>query len=228
MTANPSALTRSEEIIMEMMTDLSEDDPRYQVLEAALAFKASWIILAEHLNKVFINKMHLAWGYKSFGAYCTDEIRITSATAKKMVRSYQWLDEEAPDLVPRENNGRIRPNRAVPDFRTVGILADARKALDAEHVNKRAYDALKEAALSGSLGPTELRRELKAQLPAPPAPTLYKRERHLRRALTTAVKTLEFLREWDGSDDLIIRAEDLRNHIAQSIPKESQAASQPA
>jgi hypothetical protein len=222
MTATSNALTRSEEIIMEMMEELSPSDPRYQVLEAALAFKASWVILAQHLNNVLVNKMHIAWGYKNFGQYCQKEIRVTAATAKKMVRGYQWLDEEAPEIIQQEEDGKIKPVREVPDFRTVGILADARKALQADRVDKKSYDALKESALAGQASATELRREFKAHLP--PAPQLPSdRDRSLRRALSTVVKTLEYLREWDGSDDLLIQAEELRKEVAANLPKKNAA-----
>ena len=220
MTASaPSSLTRSEELIMEMMEALSPSDPRYQVLEAALAFKASWVILAEHLNNVLINKMHTAWGYKDFGEYCKKEVRITSATAKKMVKSYQWIDQEAPELIERTTEGRVKPIREIPDYRTLGVLADARKALEAERVDSKSYHSLKESALSGAVTPSELRKELKAQLPPPAAPsTSIQRDRSLRRALTTALKTLEYLREWDGSDDLLVQAENLRKQISDQLP----------
>lgn len=214
-----TSLTRSEELIMEMMEALSPSDPRYQVLEAALAFKASWVILAEHLNNVLANKMHLAWGYKDFGDYCKKEVRVTSATAKKMVKSYQWIDQEAPELIERTTEGQWKPVREIPDYRTLGVLADARKALEADRVDSKSYHELKESALSGSVSPSELRKELKAKLPPPAAPaTSMQRDRSLRRALTTAVKTLEYLREWDGSDELLMHAENLRKQISDQLP----------
>lgn len=214
-------LTRAEQIIVSKMENLQPDDPRYQVLEAALAFKASWVILGEHLTDVAEQKAFKSWGYGSFSRYCSEEVRITSGTARKLVKSYQWLGDEAPEFIPKMSEGRLQPTRDVPDVNTIGVLADAKKAYDEERVPEDAYLALKQAALEGDRTATELRKEFKEAIPEHlrDKPTVDK-VRSLRRALNSAVKVIDQLREWDGSEDLLVQAEELRDTIAQHLPRQ--------
>lgn len=213
-------LTRSEALIMERMDGLAPDDPRYKVLESALAFKASWVLLAEHLSDVYASKQYLLWGYPTFATYCVEEVRVTSATAKKLVRSYHWLDEEAPELKPRNDAGQFAPTREVPDYGTISVLADARRELQRERVPKDAYLALKQAALDGERTAGELRKELKAVLPEPEKNPATERARTLRKALTASVKLIELLREWGEDESLLVTAEDLRDLITERIPRD--------
>lgn len=218
-------LTRTEMLLMERMDQLDEADPRYKVLEAALAFKASWVLLAEHLTDVYSAKQYLLWGYPTFATYCTEEVRVTSVTAKKLVRSYQWLDEEAPELMPRDGEGRFAPQREVPDYATVSVLADARRELQKERVPKDAYLALKQAALDGDRTASELRKDLKEAIPEDlrRKPELEK-AKNLRKALTAAVKLIDSLREWGDDDELVVQAEDLRDAILARVPREEEPA----
>ena len=215
------ALTKAEQLIVSRMEELSADDPRYQVLEAALAFKASWVILGEHLTDVAEQRQFKIWGYGSFSRYCSEEVRITAGTARKLVKSYRWLGEEAPEFIPKVAEGRIQPARDVPDVNTIGVLADAKKAYEEDRVPEDAYLALKQAALEGDRTATELRRELKESIPENlrDKPTVDK-VRSLRRALNSAVKVIDQLREWDGSEDLLVQAEELRDSIAQHLPRQ--------
>ncbi len=218
-----NGLTRAEAAIMERMAALSPDDPRYQVLEAALAFKASWVILGEHLTEVYGQRAFKDWGFSTFAKYCTDELQVTSGTARKLVRSYQWLGEEAPNLIPRIEGGRVLPERPVPDYGTIAVMADAKKELQAERVPEDAYLMLKQAALEGDLTASQLRKELKEAIPeelrTPPRDPV----RDLRKALSYSVKTIDALRDWDGNDELLLQAEALRDAIAHHMPR-SEAA----
>lgn len=224
-----SELTRAEEQILDRMEGLSPDDPRYRVLESALAFKASWVVLAEQLSDVWQQKQYLLWGYPTFAAYCTDEVRVTSGTAKKLVKSYRWLDEEAPELLQHRSEGpRSVPD--VPDWSAINVLADARREVQKERVPQDAYLALKQAAFDGEATASQLRRELREAIPEelrkkPPAVS---KERILRRALTASVKLIDALREWAEDEDMLVRAEDLRDEIAQRLPREDGVAERPA
>jgi hypothetical protein len=216
-------LTRAEAQIIERMEALEPDEPRYQVLEAALAFKASWVILGEHLTDVHANKSYLIWGFPNFGAYCTEEVRVTPATAKKLVKSFKWLDEEAPDLLER---GRASPAQLpadVPDYAAISVLADARREVDKERVTPDAYLQLKQAAFEGETTASQLRKELREAIPEelrkkPPPQDPY---RALRKALNASVKTIDALSEWGEDDDILVQAEELRDAIAGRLPKEA-------
>lgn len=214
-------LTRAEAALMEKMATLDPEDPHYRILEAALAFKASWVILGEHLNEVYLSRSFKDWGYASFSNFCSEELRVSSSTARKLVKSYQWLGEEAPEFIPRVEQGRITPDRPVPDYNTIGVLADARKEYQAERVPEDAYLALKQAALEGDRTPAQLRKELKESIPESMREQNVDPVRTLRKALTSSVRTIDALREWDGSDELLVQAEQLRDAIAHHLPRKA-------
>jgi hypothetical protein len=227
-----SEMSRAELSIMSRMAELEPDTPRYKTLEAALAFKSSWIILGEHLAEVARTGLWRGWGYASFERYCAEEVHVTSATAKKLVRSYQWLDAEAPEYLPKTREGRILPSKdpppgPLPDLGAVSVLAEAKSHFDEHRVPEDAYLALKQAALDGETA-SALRRTLKDAIPAHLKPkSANDKVRHLRRALTAVVKVIDELREWDSmpgeeqgiGDALIIEAEKLRDAIAVRLPR---------
>jgi hypothetical protein len=218
-------MSRAEVSIMQKMSELDADTPRYRVLEAALAFKSSWIILGEHLAEVLRIGLWKGWGYASFERYCADEIHVTPATAKKLVRSFQWLGAEAPEyLAPPKKSGRLEPRPDLPDVGAISVLADARRHVDDGKVAEDAYLALKQAALDGESA-SALRRTLKDAIPLHLRPkAVDDKVRHLRRALTASVKVIDALIEWDSGgeaagDDLIVMAEKLRDAIALRLPR---------
>lgn len=222
-------LSRAEVSILARMASLEPNTPRYLTLEAALAFKSSWIILGEHLAEVLRTGLWKGWGYASFERYCTDEIHTTPATAKKLVRSFQWLGAEAPEYLPPKEGkrpSREQPPGALPELASVSVLADARRHVEDGKVSEDAYLALKEAAFDGEK-PSALKKALVEAIPEhlrPRSPD--DKVRHLRRALTATVKVIDSLREWDstgdaGGDDLLVLAEKLRDAIALRLPRET-------
>jgi hypothetical protein len=221
--------SRAEVSIMSRMAELDDDSPRYRVLEAALAFKSSWIILGELLAEVHRTQLWRGWGYPSFERFAADELFLTAATAKKLVRSYQWIGNEAPELLPKVEKGRFvlpkSPHEgALPELNAVQVLAEAKNDFEEHRVTEDAYLALKQAAFDGETA-ASLRRTLKEAIPdhlRKKAPD--DKVRHLRRALTAAVKVIDELREWDAGgeaagDDLMISAEQLRDAIAVRLPR---------
>jgi hypothetical protein len=232
-----ASLSRAEVSLMHRMAGLEVDSPRYQILEAALAFKSSWIILGEHLSSVAQSGLWRTWGYASFERYCAEELFLTTATAKKLVRSFEWLGEEAPELVPQRKEGRFVPSEpppegALPDLNAVNVLADAKAQMNDSRVPEDAYLALKQAAFDGETAAT-LRRTLKEAIPEhlrKKAPD--DKVRHLRRALTACVKVIDELSTWDDggestADELIKTAERLRDEIAVRLPRENDRSAHP-
>ncbi len=228
------AMTHAEVSILSKMATLDEDSPRYRVLESALAFKSSWVILGEHLAEILKNQFYKGWGYASFERFCADELFITSATAKKLVRSFAWIGDEAPEYLPPRNrselvarsNDQTLPEGPLPDLNAINVLADAKKALGEAKVSEDAYLSLKRAALDGE-NASSLKRSLNEAIPEDLKPKKPDdKVRHLRRALSSCVKTLDELREWDSGgesagDDLLMMAENLRDAIAVRLPKEA-------
>ncbi len=229
-----SEMTHAEVSILGRMADLEEDSPRYRILEAALAFKSSWVILGEHLADVLNQQLYKGWGFASFERYCADELFVSAPTAKKLVRSFSWIGNEAPEYLPPRGREELQerskastlPDGPLPDLNAISVLADARKALDEARVTEDAYLSLKRAALEGESA-ASLKRALTEAIPEDLKPKKADdKVRHLRKALTAVVKVLDELREWDAggesaADDLMVAAENLRDAIAVRLPKDA-------
>lgn len=224
-------LTHAEVSILGKMASLEPDTERYRVLEAALAFKSSWVILGEHLAAVLKGQAFKAWGYASFERFCADELFLSAATAKKLVRSWSWLGEEAPEYLPPRSSSELiarkddLPPGPLPDLNAVAVLADAKKAYADAKVSEDAYLSLKRAALDGETA-SALKRALNESIPESAKPKKADdRVRHLRKALSAVVKVIDEVREWDSGgesagEDLLVQAEQLRDAIAVRLPKE--------
>ncbi len=224
-------LTHAEVSILSKMAGLEPATQRYRILEAALAFKSSWVILGEVLAAVLKTSAFKDWGYVSFERFCADELFLSGATAKKLVRSWSWLGEEAPEYLPPRTSSELKarkddlPPGPLPDLNCVAVLADAKQAFDDARVSEDAYLSLKRAALDGETA-SALKRAFNESIPESSKPKKADdKVRHLRKALTAVVKVIDELREWDSGgdavgEDLLVQAEQLRDAIAVRLPKE--------
>lgn len=202
-----TTLTSETALIMERMVELKPEEPRYKVLKAVVDYKASWIELAEQLNVIGINKDFKQWGYAKFKDYCQDELQIPSPIAAKLVKGFQWIDREAPELLPRfideEGNAAARDAapRVLPDMETVDVLIKAEKEVARERLSQDAYDDLKAKALNGEQPVKELKKELKDAIVEPEKEHGPKEQlKALRRSLSAAEKLVTQLEEILGED----------------------------
>ena len=92
-------LTKAEKAIIGLMEELPQEGLRYQLLESALAFKGSWIFLAEKLTEVHAQNAYKDWGFKGLVPYAQQELHINSGTVKKLLRGFKWLQTEAPQYI---------------------------------------------------------------------------------------------------------------------------------
>lgn len=186
----------------------SGDAFREEVLRSARAFKASWTGLARVLTRVRDEGLWESWGFPSFEAYCTRELRIRKATALKLTRSWSFLDRHERHWKPEAPDAR-----PAPAFEVVEVLAEAeeRGALDAEE-----YRSIRDSIWDPDRPVAAVRRELSERFPRPapePAPTAVR----LGQLARTARRLAEDLRVCRGvptsvrtqADDLAAAVESL-------------------
>ena len=186
----------------------SGDAFREEVLRSARAFKASWTGLARALTRVRDEGLWESWGFPSFEAYCTRELRIRKATALKLTRSWSFLDRHERHWKPEAPDAR-----PAPAFEVVEVLAEAeeRGALDAEE-----YRSIRDSIWDPDRPVAAVRRELSERFPRPapePAPTAVR----LGQLARTARRLAEDLRVCRGvptsvrtqADDLAAAVESL-------------------
>lgn len=132
---------------------------RAQVLESARRFKASWLDLARHLVRVRGEGLWQEWGYATFEAYCSRELRIKKATAHKLVMSYGFLEKREPQVLQDEEMAR-----KAPSFEVIEVLsrAEERGQLDDE-----VYREVREKLWEQPVAPAEIKRELARRFPEP-------------------------------------------------------------
>lgn len=202
--------------LTELLESVDPDTVRYDALKAALNFNGGWVRMAKLLHEVETSEAWKNWDYASFNAYCKEELQLTRGNIRKMREGYQWLEDEAPELLEPQAAGDASGPPPVPDIDTVDQLQKGYQKVREERVPRETYQELKRSALDGERSSYQLRREFKEAIPED------KREKkpanprkHLKKALKSLEKALEELQqEGDDADaDMTERARKLRDEI---------------
>jgi hypothetical protein len=138
---------------------VAHDGFRGQVLDAARRFKAGWVELARHLAKVQAERLFEEWGYATFEAYCSRELRIKKATAQKLVMSYGFLEKHEPRVLDDPEQAR-----KAPAFEVVQVLS---RAEEQGQLDEESYREVREKLWERPVAPAEIKRELAKRFPAP-------------------------------------------------------------
>lgn len=117
--------------------NIDADLARGNVRRAAENFKQSWRSLASALTIVWQGKFYSHWGYEKFDDYTAQEVKIRKHTAMKLIRSYQFLQEEETGLIKDETEDQ-------PSLEMVETLQKAKKALPEADYKKIKQDLVKE------------------------------------------------------------------------------------
>jgi hypothetical protein len=150
--------TKTLERIEERMARLDTGSLRHHVLECAKEFKCSWINLGEALHRIWQEKLYKDWGYLTFDAYTVKEIGVRKQTALKLLKSYCFLQKEAPSHLRRYHSGTVDTAR-VPSYNSVNTL---RIAKGKKEIGDQSFAALKEQVLVMGRGEQEVRKDLTA------------------------------------------------------------------
>ena len=118
----------------EIVSDIDSDQIRKQVLSVARDFKNSWRNLARTLNVVWSNKLYKQWGYETFDKYTETEIKVRKHTVMKLIRSYQFLQQEEPRYL--EGHTAEERENAIPSLEVMNTLQRAKKRLPEEDYKK--------------------------------------------------------------------------------------------
>ncbi len=175
---NSRAIQRLEEKI----AGLEPGTIRYETLEAAKRFKSSWIELGRVLWTVWKERKFREWGYLTFEAYCSKEIGIRSATAKKLLHSYYFLEKEEPTVLERLTEDSPKN---LPNVDSVNLLRLLSKRQDA--VPPEGYQQIRSYVLEKGREVPEIRREVRSLLeaaePDPEAARTSRRQASIRRMI---------------------------------------------
>jgi hypothetical protein len=112
--------SRGDAEMAAQLRQLDPASPRFGVLQAARAFKASWVALGQRLTLARESNGFVEWGFSSFEAYCRRELRIRQDTANKLTRSFAFLRDHQPDVLESAQT------RDMPPLDVVDLLSQAR------------------------------------------------------------------------------------------------------
>jgi len=151
--------TQAEIDIEKKLAAVGEDAERADVLSRASRFKRSWVELGEGLASVLRHEAHQRWGYPSFEDYCGKELHLRKGTAEKLVSSFGYLTEHAPQVL-----GRDGVSEPIPPPDTMAALSRIRQSGE---VDPRLLDAIEGEALGSEMSASSLARRFKEALAAP-------------------------------------------------------------
>ena len=148
--------TKALQKIEERMERVPEGSLRHRVLESARDFKTSWIDLGRLLYQVWKEKLYRQWGYTMFESYTAREIGIRKETALKLLKSYGYLEKEAPGFLAGDYWGGAGAS-TVPTVDAIDVL---RRARERKGMDERDYTDLKHKVLEKGLDAGEARKDL--------------------------------------------------------------------
>jgi len=187
------AQSKSLEQIEERMAGLEPGTIRHEALQAAKRFKSSWIELGRVLWAVYREKKFKEWGYLSFDAYCAKEIGIRSATAKKLLHSYYFLEREEPSLLRKLQQ---ESPAKLPQADSVNML---RLLKNNEKIQGADYEQVRRYVLEKGGEAPQVRKEIRSLLesaePDPEAARADRRQAVIRRTIGTLKSLKVDLRE---------------------------------
>lgn len=190
-----SGIMKSKTIrtIEEKMAKIEPGSLRYQALEAARNFKASWIGLGQILFTVYKDKMFKEWGFQAFEAYCKAEVGIHQQTASKLLHSYYFLEKNEPEFLKSVRSEEDVEPKKIPVLDAVNVL---RLAANNKELSEEDYQDFKKSVFEDGKEGKEVRKQVGLRLRSlreeidPKKVREQRRESTLRRLLAT-VKTLQ-------------------------------------
>lgn len=150
-SANTSAIRKMAEHIAltEAMAACEATDPeRARMISAVLRYRAAWRELAEALEECDRRELWKRWGFESFDAYCTEELRLSKSTLTRYRNALSFLrDFDAP------------AGSGVP-LQSVEVARKALEAGESGEIGAEEAGDLVTRALEGTEGPRQLAEEL--------------------------------------------------------------------
>ena len=119
---------------------------REDLLRCTKAFRSDWHELAKALVDCQKSQAYLQWGFPSFQEYYRKELRLKSPTVAKLVGSYSYLREVAPDALQR--NGVSEP---LPTPEAVEYLRKTAERCGKGEVSEEVFDHMRQAVLDENL-----------------------------------------------------------------------------
>ncbi|MBF0594233.1 MAG: hypothetical protein HQL22_04630 [Candidatus Omnitrophica bacterium] len=129
---------------LKRMDNPTSKELRVRAAEGAKDFKASWVSFAQTLNSIRQDKLYEYWGYEKYEHYSERELGIKKAMALKLVKTYQFVEQQEPAYL-KESFTEEREPAVLPELDAINVLrlAKNRKELtkqDFQDLRKQVFD----------------------------------------------------------------------------------------
>jgi len=190
---------------------------RDRALDLCKDFKLSWLAIGQTLHAIEEDKLYHVWGFEKLQDYTEKELGLELATARKLIKSYLYLVDEAPQVL-REDFSQGRSLPQIPSLDEINFLRNAHLKKDLEdedkvHLKKQVFD-------KGKVG-TELKKDLSALMrERKVVDPVKEQEKRKRKLINTLIRTLtDFHADMETQKllpyEIIKEAEDLLNKLKQ-------------
>ncbi len=152
--------TATERRLESKIATLPPESLRYKILVAVRHFRASWVALAKLLHQVAYDNTYRQWGYEEFDLYCAQELGLKRPTVKKLLLSYNYMQQHEPERISSYEQGG-KADSYIPDYQTVALLQQAYENRELDEEIRRAFHSRAFAADSDE---GALRKEIRANL----------------------------------------------------------------
>ena len=129
---------------LKKMDNPTSKELRVRAAEGTKNFKAAWVSLAQGLHSIWQDKLYEYWGYEKFEQYAERELGIKKPMALKLVKTYQFVEQQEPAYLKTEYMEAHEPS-ALPELDAINVLRMARnrKELtkqDLSELRKQVFD----------------------------------------------------------------------------------------
>lgn len=132
---------------------------REDLLRCTKAFRSGWHELARALVDCQQSKAFEAWGFSSFQEYYRKELKLKTPTVTKLVGSYSYLRQVAPEALQR--NGVSEP---LPTPEAVDYLRETAERCGRGEVDVEVLDNLRQAVIEENLPLAKVKERFRGAL----------------------------------------------------------------
>lgn len=132
---------------------------REDLLRCTKAFRSGWHELAKALVDCQQSKAFETWGFPSFQEYYRKELKLKTPTVTKLVGSYTYLRQVAPEALQR--NGVSEP---LPTPEAVDYLRDTAERCGRGEVDVEVLDNLRQAVIEENLPLAKVKERFRGAL----------------------------------------------------------------
>ncbi len=213
--ATPKARRGADDTLATAEKSHAADPERAEMIARVRRFRASWFELAEALTQVRNDGRWKRWGFATFEEYWRRDLRLRKETVDKLVGSYGFLRDRAPEVLTRNGEAEDAP---LPSYQAVDFW---RRAEEAEAPEETLSEIRRHVIDEGASLPKLSRLYREVVFPVDDEMQLDRDRTRLRQSVERVVELVAVGREagWIAGE-LAAAVEEPLARLARSLPAE--------